>query len=553
MFVPRTASYQDIWRKSRLGNNLDALFIVGTSTRSPTPYVKVKLNAEARVFLLLSGKSQTFRSPRNRTSINGLLPKWEHARWVKSVTGERISVGDPERFGGNVSLPAQGLILESLVPDGEEIVLPHPSSVSVEGRPCQRFTLLFARADSKRVTAFDYPQRPLNVLNLAKGKVVPTTAVAPNVRCPTWLHDLYLTPTRDADIAQRHGERIFWRTWHPSIDPLFWCYYDHEHGSYPGKYRPPFHYTAFKTEDPATSSGRQAESHNGFKVFSFALKSQQKFIVMAVHMQVSMARRFTTRFHTIVFAVLDKSWRLEAEVQMKVDFGAAVVTWANRTEQVISAVDAQIAKELDERQVLARRRFNLLNVDNHYPSSVDQRYLLHNFLKAGVGNEREVLKGIYEHWRAPLNSCLQPKQAKVNRGFNFDVRNPSTAMRYINATTDASMQRLSGDNVNRFLKILDTLHFGAEFCRFGGRKLRDVEKEGVFFTDPYFSKLENGPGKNSVRQFISPDLGNVELRKGLILPDGPWWQPMGYVPRNTNAVNGRRLENIEKSVRASVN
>ncbi|KAI0557747.1 hypothetical protein FGB62_267g06 [Gracilaria domingensis] len=502
---------------------------------------------------MLSGKSETLRTPRNRTRVSGLSRNWGHARWVKSVTAERIPVGDVDRFGGNVSLPAQGLILESMISDGETIVLPHPSTVTVEGRPCQRFTLLFAKPDSGRVTAFDYPQPPLNVLDLAKGRIVATTAVAPNVKCPAWLHDLHVTPTRDADVAERQGERIFWRTWHPAIDPLFWCYYDHEHGSFPGKYRPPFHYTAFKTADPTTSNGRQAESHNGFKVFSFALNSQQKFVVMAVHMHVSHARRFTTRFHTIVFAILDKNWRLEAEVQMKMDFGAAVVTWANQTEQVISAVDAQIAKELDQRQVLARRRFNLLNVDSHYPSSVDQRYLLHNFLKARVGNEREVLKGVYEHWRGPLNSCLRPKTEQLNRGFNFDVRNPSTAMRYINATTDASMQKLSGDNVNRFLKILDTLQFGAEFCHFGGRELKEVGKGGVFFTDPYFSKLEKGAGKNSVRQFISPNLGVVELRKGLILPDGPWWQPMGYVPPNTNAVNGRRFESIEKSVLASTN
>lgn len=129
-------------------------------------------------------------------------------------------------------------------------------------------------------------------------------------------------------------------------------------------------------------------------------------------------------------------------------------------------------------------------------------------------------------------------------------------MRFINATSDESMQKLAGDNVNRFLKLRDSLVFSGRHCVFdnggsgGGRR---KNKKGLFFTNPYFTRLEDGDGAFKLRQYISPKLGDVELRRGLLLPKGPWSEAMAYVPEGTNRVDGRRLENIENAVRSSVN
>eukprot|EP00178_Gracilaria_changii_P000777 TRINITY_DN109_c0_g2_i1.p2 TRINITY_DN109_c0_g2~~TRINITY_DN109_c0_g2_i1.p2 ORF type:complete len:127 (+),score=18.01 TRINITY_DN109_c0_g2_i1:142-522(+) len=126
-------------------------------------------------------------------------------------------------------------------------------------------------------------------------------------------------------------------------------------------------------------------------------------------------------------------------------------------------------------------------------------------------------------------------------------------MRTLNATTDASMQRLAGDSVNRFLKIVEPLTFGLALCELQAHSADNALSGGTFFTDPYFTSVEAAAAKHAVRQFISPNLANVELRHGLILPMGPWSQPMAYVPAGTERVLGRRLESIENLVLGAVN
>ena len=482
----------------------------------------------------------------NATTVVGLPRTWSSPNVLRSTTGSDISVGDAERLGVRLTLPAQAVVVHRVLDAGTPMFLPHPRSVTVDGRECKRFTLLFAKADVQSLQPFHYPPVPANVYDNVRQKLIPTSPVRPNSRYPVWLHDLHLTPSRDATVAKKHGERAFWRTWHPIIDPVWWCYYDHDDGTYPGHYLPAFHYTAFKTPDTTAPRGHQEESHNGFKVFSFPLHDQQKFVVIVVHMLLSRARRFKTRHHTMLFAILDADWKLEAELSMKADFGAAVVTRADRANMPISLNDAQILDELKANGLFAIRRFNILNVDNQYPQSVNKSFLLHNFMRPSEDNKQTILKGIYEQWRAGLATCLEPTSTNLNRGFNFDVRNPSTAMRFVNATSDASMQRLVGDNVNRFLKLRDSLVFGRELCHFENGR---AEKAAVFYTDPYFKRLEEGSAPFALRQFLSPSLGPINLKKGLLLPTGPWSEPMAYVPPGTKRVDGRRLENIENAVR----
>ena len=72
---------------------------------------------------------------------------------------------------------------------------------------------------------------------------------------PDWVHDRY--------VAEHPVEKKLYRTWHPAIDPVYWCHFGHEHGSDPSLvgYTPYFGYIADKNN--------QDERHEGFKGFAF--------------------------------------------------------------------------------------------------------------------------------------------------------------------------------------------------------------------------------------------------------------------------------------------
>eukprot|EP00178_Gracilaria_changii_P002887 TRINITY_DN1424_c0_g1_i5.p1 TRINITY_DN1424_c0_g1~~TRINITY_DN1424_c0_g1_i5.p1 ORF type:complete len:334 (-),score=35.54 TRINITY_DN1424_c0_g1_i5:6-1007(-) len=309
LFAPTSAAYKDAVSGASLGGKLDALFVVGSFKQSKLPYVRLQLNRRARVLLLISAKGMQQWLSTHESLVTGLCAHWRYFGHVRSESGQSIRIGDAKRLSANISLPDSGVVMERIVDVHELLLLPHPACVKVGSKRGQRFTLLFAQPRMHQVSAFAYPVAPPKLYNKATRKMLTTTAVRPNTRCPTWLHDVHLTASRDVRIAANTAETKWWRTWHPAVDPLFWCYYDHEHGSYPGLYRPAFHYTAFNTADASTTHGRQQESHNGFKLFSFALPQQRKFVVITVHMHLSRERRFTTRFHTVVFAVLMSATR----------------------------------------------------------------------------------------------------------------------------------------------------------------------------------------------------------------------------------------------------
>ncbi|PXF39684.1 hypothetical protein BWQ96_10618 [Gracilariopsis chorda] len=551
LFAPRSATYNSFPSKQPFGSKLDALFIPGTSNESKSTFVEVHVNRRTRVLLVLNGKGLSLNAMKNLASITvsvqngetleGFVPPLEVA--FQSVTKARL--------GRIFSLPRHGAIVERIVEPDEPLLLPHPGSVSVNNVKCRRFTLLFAKPEEGNPIAFESPHVPEHVHSHIRGEIVKTTPVFPNMKCPNWLHDMHVTSSRDSSVARTHGEQVHWRTWHPPIDPVFWCYYDHEHGSFPGKHWPMFGYTAWKTFDNTTVHKRQDESHNGFKTYSFPVPGRSRYVVIVVHMHLSFARRFTARHHTVSFTVLDKNWNVEMELHMKMDFGAAVVTLKDGGDEPISDRDVDIQEELGSRGVLANRRFNILNEDENYPESVDPRFRLNCGRTATEANKRAVLRGIYEQWRGPLNTCSK-SNGRINRGFNFDVRNPSTALRFLNDTSDENTQKLSGNGVNRFLKVRNGLEFGVDHCHFGNSSTNFMTSDGVFYTDPYFSVVEEGPGTNSVRQYIKPGFKPLNLDAGVMLPIDAWYSHMTYVPRKTKP-GGRRFMNMERSVFAAVN
>lgn len=559
-FAPASASYDEFPSKKHFGSNMDALFVHGTGKTSKgvnETFLEVVLNDEARVFILLNGWGIDKDTMCQHKDIKGLGEKWTGSSAILSKTKANIPIGNVERTKWKLSLPAEAVVLERTFAKGETIILPHPQSITVNRKTVNRYNLLFARPGKpgSSVVPFPRPRSPTAIKKLMSEKEETVVAPAPNKKCPNWLHDLHMTKTRDAVVADQQEELMLWQTWHPMVDSIYWCYYDHEHGAYPGKYEPAFDYTAYKTYDEFTSHNRQEESHGGFKVFSFPLKEMQKFVVITVHMHVAFVRRFFTRHHTVAFAVLDKNWELEMELHMKMDFGGAEVTHKNKTTAGVNSHEKGIIKSLLEKKIVAGRRFNLVNIDDGYPGTVDKNFLLNCGITPTVSNKRRVLRGIYEQWKGTLNTCTQ-NTVHLNTGFNFDVRDPSTAFRSLTEATDESKQVMGGFSVNRMLVMKSgVLKVGIEHCDFdvfhSDSTINLEAKDGVFYTDPYFAVVRAGPGKNNVRQFIKHGFETIKIPKGHISPVDPWSGHMDYQVERSNMT--REFRNIEGAVIKLVN
>ena len=545
-FFPHAANYETFSSTTFL-SSADVLYLP-SGQRKTSDFAKIHIHHPARVSLLLSGPSIKRKVLTALLNVRG-PPGWKVTTAVRRITGTSAVLGDPDRHG-KIKLPFQGVLVERLVEEEKSFTLPHPGFFTVNGKPVTRIAVIFSQITSleKEPKSFPYPEIPDKLTLPITGKRLTPELVAPNVACPAWLHDIHVTESReDKEVTNSLQDLPYWRTWHPQVDPIYWCYFGHEHGAFPGPHRPMFGYTAWKTYDPNTYMQRQDESHQGFKVFSFPIEDQEKleankFVVIVVHMHLAFARRFTTRFHTVSFAVWggDDAGRLEAEFHMKMDFGAALVPLPDQTNRPLDASQETILKELLRAKKVAGRRFNVLNIDDKYPDSVDTQFGFNKGMIPDKKNKKKVMRGLYEQWEGPLNTCSGSSKNR-NSGFRFDVKDPGTAIRFLNDTTDETIQKLLGNSLNRFMVIKSVVSVGINDCCFdvfssdGGVNLE--LNDGVFYTDPFFRSILQGAGKYSVRQYIMPEWPGVVFPKGTIQNIDEWSAWMRYSEKPMSSLN----------------
>lgn len=164
---------------------------------------------------------------------------------------------------------------------------------AIEGAENEPYTVLFAEVDGE-------PSLPPSA---PAGLELPT----PNAVCPAWVHDQYLAQGFDG---------LMYRTWHPQIDPVYWCYFGHSHGSDPAL----FAGVADATFDYYADKGGRQEPHEGFKVF--VVNSENYSMRFVVHLGSSDDGRICARVHTYDLAVADRrSGELLADLRLKSDFG----------------------------------------------------------------------------------------------------------------------------------------------------------------------------------------------------------------------------------------
>lgn len=531
VFRPGVGTFKKFESDDYYFQGLDLLSTVLNFDQTTSDFVTFELNEPARVIILLSGRDLGRRFFRDLAgshpaewAIRGLPDGFDPEPVLVEPAIDRDSLPPYENGPqdiGDVKTHGQALAFHVTVPSDLKMTLPHPGSISVNGQPGSLFTILFAELGEKSDPIVPFPSPPLPppfLSHTTPGEIVDPSTDVPraNAYCPEWVHDLYVTETRGDGTDQ--DEPLYWRTWHPYVDPVYWCYFKHEHGSYPGwYYKPQFGYQAWKTPDETTSHGRQEETHNGFKVFTLLPQgSETRVVVITVHMHLSQKRRFTARLHTVILAVLSADGELEAEVSHKFDFGALITQLEEGGSVPIDDAQAEIEDQLKDAGRRGSRRINIMNIDDSFPDSVDPRF------QTRLADNPEDVKGIYEQWRGIFANCVD-NQGDSKAELNFDVLDPATAMRYFGDYDQMSV--LKGSSINRFLDIRSFI-FTRDSCQFEG----GMPHDDVFYTNPYFTSLEDGPGPNSVKQYIKRDFVPLIFPSGRMSLDGFWNAP--YIPSN---------------------
>ena len=552
-FTPGKAAYNHYKSGKPFCRGLDALYVSQIfGWFVDKKFLQVDLNHPARVFLLLV--HTRMREPYLGAvgKIRGLDARWKNPTVIQTRNKQPIQIGSVGR-GTKYTLPAIAIVVETYIRKGETLILPNPRSLKVFAMrdiAVSNYALLFARPGKSTGMphAFEYPDTPKKVTDLiTRSRITVSEKIKPNEPCPKWLHDLYIVPTRDMIEARRQREPLYWRTWHPMVDPIYWCYFDHEHGSYPGKYLPMLGYTAWKTFDPSTPDKRQVETNEGFKVFSIPLHSQEKYVIITVHMHGALARRFSERHHTMIFAVLNRRWKIELELHMKADFGFGAAFTKRGVTVPLNKEQAALRKKLlTQKMGHRRRRFNIINLDN-YPKNVNDVFEKRLGLKPTMKNMHNVGLGAYERWFGTLNTCSRSDTYEVS--FNFDFRRMGTAKKRFGDADDRPMQYLLGHSIDRKIAVPSRggngIYVKPSLCKFknvpGNFK---PPTNGVFYTDSYFAEVRGGPGPYSPRQYMSPKFRGAHFRSGFYSAMDNWCGHFDYDPHHRL----RRHTNIEGAV-----
>ena len=550
IYTPRAVSYFHYDSGKPFVVDAD-VFVPGlhfpSTSRSPVNFGKIHLNYACRVFALMYSFKYFFRNPpaNFHPNVTGIPEGWNIIGAVRTSDSRGRRLGDPQRWNRVPVINGRLLAVEAVLTpgvtedDGPYIVtFPHPWSMYMDGDLVKSISFVFvplqgtsAPGGLEHLQPFPTPQLPTPFQAFPADGVTQETVhpeqdpPIPNHTCPQWLHDLHVTDVQDRwpkSSIDESTEPRFWRTWHPSIDPIYWCYYDHEHGSYPGKsYKPAFGYTAWKVADNTTVSGRQNESHEGFKVYF--LQYGDRSVVITLHLHISKARRFTARHHTVYLVVLrggSDGQEVELELSFKSDFGAGQAQNRGRHPISLDSMQGAIKLELIRQQIEASRIFNVLNIDDNFPDSLDRRFRVKGDISKGPSG---ILNGHYESWRTTLPSCTSPT-SKHHGAFLFDVRDPSTAARFPEGTTDENIQVMHGHSLRRVIEIRHVnIVLSLSSCFEAIRRVVE-QGDGVFFTDPYLREtfVDGQPGNYRLRQFIKPGFHDFTFYRAFLRANDPW-------------------------------
>ena len=299
-----------------------------------------------------------------------------------------------------------------------------------------------------------------------------------NKVCPQWVHDQHTTVAPDGDT---------YGTWHPQIDPVYWCYFEHHHGSdpwiIPGNPLIGYQYVADKVP--------QNEPDVGFKEMIF--KDQRGYYVrMIEHVATGHHRRVCAQFHTVYTFVYDLKGTELFRAGFKADFGATV------------------------------------DQDGRVPTNPDCGYNM-AAVAATTDARKELRIGTndhdYERW------VTEPTLETANLGIifdhSFDIRDPFTFCSNITCNS-VGVNGEDHETATRRSFNIDDVVFDSSLAL----------DTGTYYTDPFGKGLVSSSAANATQQYAKPgfrlDFDNDKYRHCTVID--PWNQRFscggdGDVPR----------------------
>lgn len=331
--------------------------------------------------------------------------------------------------------------------------------------------ILLAEADGTPSRPPAYPQ----------GQAEPV----PNQKCPAWVHDSYRVKSPDGQ----------WRDgWHPPIDPTYWCYFDHEHGSRPlpeiqklidqaasalnlgyGYVADQANKTAFCTSCHAPLS----EYREGNKAFSFYWEGNAWWVNF--HQATAHDNIAVNEHHSWSVTIADANSRLLADVHLMADTG-----YAESAHDDIKIIHPKAKPQQNPRDRFgAHRGLPFTDQQGYGP------FAAVNFTTLLTSGNRSYITVDWIRRCAPAPLIRNP----------FDSSDPN---RY---HTCASMPEVGGLGLDRWFNIPGGDE-GRGFCVVYNRQvdLTDGQIDGYGYTDPLALELRRPTDPDAVRQYVRPDL-----------------------------------------------
>lgn len=353
---------------------------------------------------------------------------------------------------------------------------------AIGGLENHAYTVLLAEADGT----------PTPTPSVPSGLTVPET----NQQCPSWVHDSYTTVGPDGGT---------YATWHPQIDPVYWCYLGHTHYSDPAllteggdtEFQPPYDYFADK--------GGHEESHMGFhgEVLEYTDASDGHVYRLwkNTHADTSAAHRVCAETHSHHLVLYDVAAdEIVANIYHKPSFGPSrdAATFRN------------LAPEHCPQNANISTGFGARNIPSLTDTGYESWQIVYDpYPMLGISGGHAVA---YIH---PHKNCAD---------YNCDT-----------------MARQNADEVNDRVWVITPdsdkgkgITFDASTAFDGG---------GVFYTDLWGTTQLSAGDPNAVRQYIKPGLNVTLVESHRFFTIDPWqyrFTNTGYAPFATPSLN---LEN----------
>ncbi len=345
--------------------------------------------------------------------------------------------------GGTVSIDGDLVpVYEQAFPAGEVVL----GSVEYTGEWREMYLVLLAEGDG---TPSPEPPAPDGF-----------SAAEPNRPCPSWVHALHSTAGPDGET---------YGTWHPQIDPVYWCWFGHEHGSnpdlIPGSPKVPYGYVADKLG--------QDEPNVGFKEFIFQDMTNEHWVRFVVHAATASHRRVCARFHTLHVEVYDLDGVQQFAAGFKADYGFAEATSDGGDGPLMPTNCGYsmpaLAAQLDAMLSPAPSR------------------------SINVGAE----SNNYERWDARAETDATFNLGMAEFDHEFDIRDP---MSHCPSMTCDGVVVRNPDRDNATKRTLSMASWRADFVFDADHALGS----GEYYTDPYGSAARSSGASDAVRQYVAP-------------------------------------------------